>query len=356
MMELVDNLYVYVGKNQPNVKLTRIEQFASVPELAAFFADLQEEYNVQFDTCETITDNLKVTCSSYGCKDRAGLPFYLVDYDGDRDCFHLWKADGDWKNARVFAMLHEFHSQGSASNSNSNSNWERYLLAHPDYINSPIREMLKRALGKLNVDWANVNLALFWAQFGRIYNDLKDKKDMENVNTIKMLVSLALLRCNVILNKGKIASQLAQFHKRAVRKFKKQRQQRAAELAIATEAATNSDSAESTTSSATNRESSTDSALQHTSASPLSPASPSEGLYTYKNGPLQSSSVAAAPAATPQPVVNQVLNNYYSHFKMMAEDYEQFDLKTKFNRERQGVQTRRRRKSNTKSKRISKIK
>lgn len=355
-MELVDNLYVYVGENQPNVKLTRIEQFATVAELAAFFAELQEEYNVQFDTCETITDNLKVTCSSYGCKGKAGLPFYLVDYDGDGNCFHLWKTDGDWKNARVFAMLHEFHSQDQSA---APRNWEKYLLTHPDYINSPIRDGLQRALGRLNVDWAAVNLPLFWAQFGRIYTDLKDKRDMENVNTIKMLVSLALLRCNVILNKGKVASQLSQFHRRAVRKFQKHSKRGGARAQRTTvpvdiDAATNSDSAESSASSAlaSIRESSADSALHNTSTSPVSPASHSENLYTYQKEPLNTTSDEAAST----PVVNQVLNNYYSHFKMMAEDYEQFELKTKFNRARPASQSRRRRKSNTKKSRISKIK
>lgn len=335
-MEQLETIYLYTGENQPNVKLTCIEQFNTLTDLTDFFHDLQETYNIEFESCQTITDNLKITCSSYGYdnpdKKKNLIPFYIVEYDNDEDSFYLWKTDGDWKQNKIFALLYKFYSKKTVA-----VNWEQFLLKDENFINSPIKNQLESALNKLNVDWSKIDINLFWKQFSLICNDRKDKDDFENINTLKTFISLAILKCNVILNQKLLAKNVKDFYQRLKGKFNK---------------LPNND-----IDSESQRESSQDTTLSKSTTtviSPVSPPSPSNSLYTYQKDLNNQHD-------TTETVANQIFNNFNNHFKLMAEDYEIFELKTKFDNAKSRSRSnsnsnQRKRKIKGKTSRISKIK
>lgn len=320
-----------------NSKMNFVKEFPDVKQLLQYFLDLQEEYNMEFSTIETMPETLKIYCNSIGIESNDdNIPFYSIHYDNDKNMFQLWSNGSTWDNIKIFGKLYESFTSSTIKKF---SHWEKYLLTHENYINSPFRDTMRLSLNKLNIPWEQIDIKIFWDQLHGILTDLNGKKDIDDINILKTLITLAILRCNVIKNEYNLAKDIMQFcHMIEIKQM---------ELNDKISSGTDSEL------DILQRESSHDSVSNMSgSISPVDSEN-SNSMYTYGKVPimLKRNSI---PFLEPESSTNQIVDNFNSHFKLMAEDYELFELKTKFNRRRSTTSTSRRRNKNKKE-RISKI-
>ena len=312
-----------------------VREFPEIKQLLQYFLYLQEEYNMEFSTMETMPETLKIKCNSIDFENNDTIPYYLIHYDNDKNSFQVWSNGSTWDNVKIFAKLYESFTSSPVKKF---SHWEKYLLTHENYINSQIRDSLRLSLNKLNIPWELIDIKIFWDQLHGILEDLNGKKNIEDINILKTLITLAVLRCNVIKNEFELAKNIMQFcHMIEIKKM---------ELNDKISSGTDSELDNS------QRESSHDS-ISNINGS-ISPVDSINGnsMYTYGKSPivLKRNSI---PFLETESSANQIVDNFNSHFKLMAEDYELFELKTKFNNRRRSTTSRRRNKN--KNERISKI-
>lgn len=314
-----------------------VREFPEIKQLLQYFLDLQEEYNMEFSTSETMPETLKIKCNSIGIEDDDTVPYYLIHYDNDKNSFQLWSNGSTWDNVKIFAKLYESYTTSTVKRF---SHWEKYLLTHENYINSQIRDSLRLSLNKLNIPWAQIDIKIFWDQLHGILADLNGKKNIEDINILKTLITLAVLRCNVIKNEFEIAKDIMQFcHVIEIKRI---------ELNDKISSGTDSEL------DISQRESSHDSISNiNGSISPVDSEN-ANSMYTYGKVPivLKRNSI---PFLESESSTNQIVDNFNSHFKLMAEDYELFELKTKFNNRRRSTTSASRRRNKNKNEKISKI-
>lgn len=191
-----ETIYLYGGENQPQVKLTLVQEFTKILPLINYFHAIQDAFLVEFETTETITQNLKLRCVSYG---DGGTPFYILEYDNVLDKFYVWQSDGKWEMNRLIAALYtDLHGNHTAS--------LHLLKSDPRFLNHPKRSALESAVDRLHVDWSKVDLDCFWSQF----EDVCDSSEPEF--SCKSLVSMAVLRTKVKHNKESLARSLQSYH------------------------------------------------------------------------------------------------------------------------------------------------
>ncbi|SMN19283.1 similar to Saccharomyces cerevisiae YKR011C Putative protein of unknown function [Maudiozyma saulgeensis] len=335
-----------MNKSIEGLKL--IKTFQNTDDLAKYFFDLQEEYNIELCLNRIDSNNLKISCSSYGYdNDNNDIPYYIIRYNNVEGFQLFEKNEGNWENVKVFTKLFELYSNQTIK---PRINWEKYLLTHENFINSPIREPLRRSLNKLNIPWNQIDLNLFWEQFHLILLDLQGKRNFEDINILKNLISLTILRCNVIKNEINVTNRIIIQTNNLKINFENL-------LQSSSSSSSSSDINGNSELDMSQRESSHDSIPSLTSTnSPLSPVTSDNGIYTYHKNILNPMEPASA--------TNQIVNNFNSHFKLMAEDYELFELKTKFHRRKSTgttstttVRRRRNKDQNTNNKlRVSKVK
>ncbi|KAG0669384.1 hypothetical protein C6P45_003820 [Maudiozyma exigua] len=320
-----------------NSKMNFVKEFPEVKQLLQHFLDLQEEYNMEFSTIGTTPETLKIYCNSVGIESNDDtIPFYLIQYNNDKNSFQLWSNGSTWDNVKIFAKLYESFTSATIKKF---SHWEKYLLTHENYINSPFRDTMRLSLNKLNIPWKQIDIKIFWDQLHGILTDLNGKKDIDDINILKTLITLTILRCNVIKNEYNLAKDIMQFcHMIEIKRI---------ELSDKISSGTDSEL------DILQRESSHESVSNMSGSISSVDSENSNGMYTYGKVPimLKRNSI---PFLEPESSANQVVDNFNSHFKLMAEDYELFELKTKFNRRRSTTSTSRRRNKSKKEK-ISKI-
>lgn len=264
-------IYLYARDDRPKVKLTREEEFTGVKDLVEYFHSIQDTFYVEFETSETITENLKLRCTSYGGDEFDGsVPFFILEYDEILDTFYVWKSEGQWQLNKLISTLYTDHSiQGSHK-------FVDRVRESSCFKKHPRKELIDCVLDKLNVDWSQLDIDQFWIQLDSI---VKLNEDAElNELSFKSLVSMAVLKTRVVENKAHLERAINQYHK--CMRAKDVRNQKSPEI--------------------------------KPDASPTSSTSPSP-TYALDNQDEQD---------------DQVVTNFNRHFKLMAEDYETFDLKS----------------------------
>lgn len=261
-------IYLYARDDRPKVKLTREQEFTKVQELVDYFHSIQDTFYVEFETTETITENLKLRCVSYGGEEFDGsVPFFILEYDEILDSFYVWKSEGRWELNKLISALYADHSTKG-----SNRSVER-VRESPCFATHPRKKLIDCVLDKLNVDWSGIDMAQFWVQLDGILG--LDKDAEINELSFKSLISMAVLKTRVIGNKATLEHAVKQYYQSM--RSKDSGDTRTEETKMAT--------------------------------SPTSFTSPSPTYGTHGQG-------------------DQVVTNFNRHFKLMAEDYETFDLKS----------------------------
>lgn len=278
-----ETIYLYADENSPRVKLTCVRQISSLKELINYFHSLQDTFHLEFEIVETITENLKVTCVSYGIRDIDTFPFFIIEYDAVIDRFFIWKSDGKWDMNKIITSLYKLHSQKS----NKFESSKKILESHRALQTHPMKKWILAAMNKLNVDWSQVDITEFWTQFIKIYESHKDDEAVENEFTFKGFISMSLLKTSVIQNKTSVTDVLTEYYKKMNKNH------------FSSELENNKYSLEPSP----------------ISSNELLTDGTSEENYTYNT--------------QPKPSNNQVIQNFNNHFKLSAEDYEHFDIKIK---------------------------
>ncbi|QLQ78500.1 hypothetical protein HG537_0A07470 [Torulaspora globosa] len=261
-------IYLYARDDHPKVKLTREEEFTGVQDLVEYFHSIQDTFYVEFETSETITENLKLRCISYGGDEFDGsVPFFILEYDEILDTFYVWKSEGQWQLNKLISTLYTDHSLKGSHKFVERVKDSSLFKKHPR------KELIDCVLDKLNVDWSQIDIDQFWIQLDNIIK-LNENAE-QNELSFKSLVSMAVLKTRVMENKSHLDRAIKQYHKRM--RIEDTQNQKSPEI--------------------------------KRDASPTSSLSPSP-TYTHENEN------------------DQVVTNFNRHFKLMAEDYETFDLKS----------------------------
>lgn len=299
-----ETIYLYAGEDHPKVKLTRVREFKNVPELTNYFHTIQDTFYVEFETTETITENLKLRCISYGVDELDGsVPFFILEYDEILDSFYVWKSEGKWEINKLIATLYMGHSVKGTQPSVS------IIKSHPKFLKHPRRKLMDLVIDKLNIDWSKIDVDQFWVQLDSLV-DL-DKDDNDDEFSFKSFISIAVLKTKVKENKKILARVLEKYHKAMTVKYNQTKKDSYAYQC--------------------RRESSEESILPPlpsimstttVQSSPMSSLSPA----VYKDYNYQDSNHRGMKGENEDSA--QVVTNFNRHFKLMAENYETFDLKS----------------------------
>lgn len=262
-----ETIYLYAGEDHPKVKLTREREFNNVRSLVEYFHGIQDTFYVEFETSETITENLKLRCTSYGADEFDGsVPFFILEYDEILDSFYVWKSEGQWNLNKLIATLYMDHSnKGSHASAD-------IVRKSPRFAKHPRRKLIDLVLDKLNVNWALLNIEEFWLQLDQTLALDQDAKLDEF--SFKSLISVAVLKTKVKENKKSLEHAVVQYHQLMKSKERPEKSDKRA----------------------------------------ISPTEPEASAPMYSLGQADHNG-------------DQVVANFNRHFKLMAEDYETFDLK-----------------------------
>lgn len=301
-----ETIYLYAGEDHPKVKLIRVREFKNVPELTNYFHMIQDTFYVEFETTETITENLKLRCVSYGVDELDGsVPFFILEYDEILDSFYVWKSEGKWEINKLIATLYMGHSVKGTHASIS------IIKSHPKFLKHPRRKLMDLVIDKLNIDWSTIDLEQFWIQLDSLV-DL-DKDDRDDEFSFKSFISIAVLKTRVKENKKVLAQVLEEYHAAMMVKYNKAKKDSLAYRR------TRESSEESVLPPLPSIMSTT--TVQSSPMSSLSPTTYKDYSYQDNNKKVTKSQVGNADSA-------QVVTNFNRHFKLMAENYETFDLKS----------------------------
>ncbi|CAL9731716.1 hypothetical protein MOUN0_M03796 [Monosporozyma unispora] len=334
-----DIIYLYQDENKPKVQLTLIKNSMKLQEIIDYFHNLQKLYNMEFQLNETITENLKVCCSSPGV-DPTEVPFYIIEYDEIYDSFYIWKSNGNWNLNQIIKNLYQLHN----STMEQNTSWKRKFSRDKQFKTHPLKNLLVSALNQLNLDWNNIDINKFWNQFNSIYDQFLNNNDPESINeyTLKSLISMTVLKLNVMTNQEYLKDTFHQYYSNM---NKKQQQSMLInnthnkndnvvitddETTHSIHELTRSSSEESILSpptkddlhniatSANNKDIAYISPRSSVSPSPINPLGnilPTGSSYTYDNKNNKNNT--------------QLLVNFNNHFKEVAEHYENIQLRSR---------------------------
>lgn len=266
-----ETIYLYAGDDHPKVKLTREREFNKIDGLVEYFHGIQDTFYVEFETSETITENLKLRCTSYGGDEFDGsVPFFILEYDEILDSFYVWKSEGQWELNKLIATLYLDHS-----NKGSDTCADR-VRDSAEFAKHRRQKLIDKVIDKLNVDWSRIDIDEFWLQLDQVLA-LDQDPQMDELS-FKSLISVAVLKTKVKENKRTLQEAVVQYHRRMKSKECKEDEPEDETRAV----------------------------------SPTDPESP---------GPMYAFGKA-------KDAGDQVVTNFNRHFKLMAEDYETFDLKS----------------------------
>ncbi|CAR30443.1 chromatin-associated RNAPIII regulator FPT1 [Lachancea thermotolerans CBS 6340] len=290
----MQEIYVPIGEDQ-RVKLTLVSTFQHIGQVRKYLHSIQDTFSVELDTCDTITQNLKIQCVSHrACR---SCPLYILEFDDVSDGYALWKSAGDWALGTVLSSL--FAARPASKH--RAARLETQLAAHATRKHDP--EFLAQALQKLNVDWdaPHARFEFDFALFVRLLDEAVAPEIgartcdsyLELVSPLqyKSLTTMVVLRTKVAVSKQHVECSLKDYDARM------------RGLALARRAADRADSV----------------ALDRShEASVLSDAaerSPSPPVSTSDDDAYLLSSS------------QQLLTNFQKHFRGMAETFETFDVK-----------------------------
>lgn len=300
-----DTIYLYQDENKPKVQLTLIKTAMKLNDIINYFHDLQDLYNMEFNINETITENLKVDCSSPGIN-LAQVPFYIIEYDEIYDSFYIWKSNGNWNLNQIINTLYHLHN-----NTLNNHSWKRKFNRNKHFKSHPLKSMLISALNQLNLEWIDIDLNQFWSQFDSIYDHYIANNDSESINeyTLKSLISMAVLKLNVLNNKQYLKETFHQYYENI----------KTVNTKIDEENNNNIPSPQNIKDHVHTSDIEYSSPRSSVSPSPIDPLD--NNLLTTKN-----SSYTYTYTNNKDKIKSQLLVNFNNHFKEVAENYENIQL------------------------------
>ncbi|SCU89130.1 LAFA_0E16292g1_1 [Lachancea sp. 'fantastica'] len=137
------------------VRLTLVSTFQEISQVCKYVSSIQDTFSVELESCETITQNLKMSCVSHGanCKN---CPLLILEYDQNSRNYALWKSSGgEWALGTTLARFLAPHSTCRSKMKLNLAKLESYfetcqISAKHD------RKFLIETLQKLNIDWQEV--------------------------------------------------------------------------------------------------------------------------------------------------------------------------------------------------------
>ncbi|CUS21126.1 LAQU0S02e06546g1_1 [Lachancea quebecensis] len=294
----MQEIYVPIGEDQ-RVKLTLVSTFQHVGQVRKYLHSIQDTFSVELDTCDTITQNLKIQCVSHrACR---SCPLYILEFDDVSDGYALWKSAGAWALGTVLSSL--FAARPASKE--RISRLEALLATHATRKHDPA--FLAQALQKLNVDWdapaarSGARFEFDFALFVRLLDEAVAPEIgaracdsyLELVSPLqyKSLTTMAVLRTKVAVSKQHVEHSLQEYDTRM------------RGLALARRAADRADRA------------TLDRGHEAPVFSDAAEPSPSPSASTPDGDAYLLSSS------------QQLLTNFQKHFRGMAETFETFDVK-----------------------------
>ncbi|AJS40389.1 hypothetical protein H668_YJM1129K00237 [Saccharomyces cerevisiae YJM1129] len=317
-MSKSETVYLYAGEEQPRVKLTCIKEGLTLTQVIKFVHSIQELYGIELQTSETITENLKIDCAPAYLKPNCIPHFYILEYEEISDTFFIWKSDGRWQLNKLSALLYVDND----ANVVKNTSWKEVFQNDQRFKNYDKRAWLQNCLEKMNRDLSKLNVEQFWSQYDKICQSIaKQKKKQEQFNmevfdNFKNIVSIAIIKTKVLSNKRLLTTTLKNYHNSMKKKYNIQEQ----------------NLKENSLASCSNNEPSASLESESRHFSPVNSLSPSslstddEAVstdYIYK-GPESKPNVNFMHSSATNDLIK---SNFESYFKLMAEDYETFDLR-----------------------------
>ncbi|CAI4034770.1 hypothetical protein SMKI_11G2200 [Saccharomyces mikatae IFO 1815] len=316
-MSKLETVYLYAGEEQPRVKLTCIKEGLTLPQVIKFIHSIQELYGIELKTSETITENLRIDCAPAYLKPGCNPHFYILEYEEINDTFFIWKSDGRWQLNKMSILLYSDND----SNLVKNTSWKGVFHNDQRFKNYEKRGWLQLCLEKMSEDLSKLNVEQFWSQYDKIcHNISKQKKkneqfNMEVFDNFKNVVSIAVIKTKVSSNKRLLTATVRKYHDSMKKKNNVQEQ----------------NFKENSLESCSNNGHSASLESESRHFSPMNSLSPSlitddeaaSTDYIYRD-------LASKPNASfmHSSATNDLIKaNFESYFKMMAEDYETFDLK-----------------------------
>ena len=321
-MPNLETVYLYAGEEQPRVKLTCIKEGLALPQVIKFVHSIQEMYGIELQTSETITENLKIACAPPYLKPNCIPHFYILEYEEADDTFFIWKSDGRWQLNKVSALLYP----DSDVNLVKNTSWRDVFQNDHRFKNYDKQSWLRQCLERMNEDLSKLNVDQFWSQFDKICHNIakqqknNDRFNMDLFNTFKNVVSMAILKTKVLSNKRLLTATLRDYHDSLKQKHDVRGRNSNSNVKESSSESLNINGP-STSMESGSRNFSPINSLSPSSLSTDDDTAPTD--YVYKDLASKPSMEFMHSSATN----DLIKSNFESYFKLMAEDYETFDLK-----------------------------
>ncbi|CCF55794.1 hypothetical protein KAFR_0A03590 [Kazachstania africana CBS 2517] len=277
-MTELETIYLQVNENEPKIKLTCIHHFHNILKLTKYLNALQDKYQLILQVEETVTDNLKLFT------DGVKAPFYIVEFNESDDSFYLWKSEGKFIKDSIISSFYNTHLRTTKRIENP---WETNFKDDSIYQTHPFKEKIKLVLNDLNVNWKSFDKQIFWDRLDRII----EKCHSDGNISFKSLILMALLKTRLIQNKSFLKNELLNYHTKMKSHISSE------------ESILSSDDADYST----------------TSSSANSLLSTEERQRKFSDSDIHIT----------EPMNNQLKEIFNEHFKLMVENYEFFELRTK---------------------------
>ncbi|CAI4045087.1 chromatin-associated RNAPIII regulator FPT1 SKDI_11G2230 [Saccharomyces kudriavzevii IFO 1802] len=318
-MSKLETVYLYAGEEQPRVKLTCIKEGLALSQVIKFVHSIQELYGIELQTSETITENLKIDCAPAYLKPNCIPHFYILEYEEANGTFFIWKSDGRWQLNKVSTLLYSDED----SNLIKNTSWREVFQDDQRFKHYGKRAWLQLCLEKMNEDLSKLNVEQFWSQFNKIFHNITKQKqsnerfDMDVFDNFKNVVSIAIIKTKVFSNKRILTATLKNYHDSLKQKYNV-REQNLKENSL--ESRPHSDPS-------TSLESESRNFSPLNSLSPPSLGTDDEATstdYIYNDPASKPANMSFMHSSATNDLIK---SNFESYFKLMAEDYETFDLR-----------------------------
>ncbi|SCV00226.1 LANO_0F05842g1_1 [Lachancea nothofagi CBS 11611] len=286
----MQEIYVPTGDDQC-IRLTLVSIFQEIAQVQKYLGSIQETFSVELESCETITQNLKIRCVSHGsCR---SCPLYILEFDQVSKNYALWKSAGKWALGTILACLFATRP-GPKSKIKLNVAKLQTYLDSTKVSEKHDSEFLTQTLQKLNVDWHcvpfdfQVFLDLLDESIDREIRGKTGHNYLELVSPLqyKSLITMAVLRAKVTSSKQKLQNELQEYDSHMAKS-----QEGSEEL--------------------------------HSSVD----------IKNQQLGSSDNSKFSETPQHSPSPIEDdyslssrQIMTNFQKHFKGLAETFETFDI------------------------------
>ncbi|SCV02657.1 LAME_0H03840g1_1 [Lachancea meyersii CBS 8951] len=204
------------------VRLTLVSTFQDIQKVCKYLGYIQDTFSVELESCETITQNLKVSCLSHGTC--TNCPLYILEYDLNSHNYALWKSSsGEWALGTTLARFFAPHPTSKARAKLGIAKLQSYLDTS-QLSTKHDRQFLVQTLQKLNVDWHSMpfDFNFFQDALDRsVQSETHDNQQTPNnypelVSPLqyKSLISMAVLKTKVHVNKKRLEADLHAYDSR----------------------------------------------------------------------------------------------------------------------------------------------